>query len=193
MNTTNTRTDVTGSVADAVGNMSTSTNRVTALFDSRAHAEQAVNELRQLGIGDAHLSIIARHDHDGIANSAAAHEAADDAGDVAKGTLAGAGVGALFGIAAALIPGVGPFITAGTLLSTALGAVGGGAVAGAVVGGTTGLVASALAKAGYSEEEARHYGESIERGGTLVVVDAPNYSTDQVRSILSRHGGRSTL
>lgn len=187
MNTTNT-TNVSGNISDAVGGMATG-NRVSAIFDSRAHAEMAVNELRQMGIGDAHLSVIARHDNDS-AHHAAAHD--DAGGDVAKGTLAGASVGALFGIAAALIPGIGPFITAGTLLSTALGAVGGGAVAGAVVGGTTGLVASALARAGYSEAEAQHYGAAIERGGTLVVVDAPGYTSEQVRGILARHGGHFT-
>jgi uncharacterized membrane protein len=187
MNTTNTRADVAESVAGVVGGMNT--NRVSALFDSRPHAEMAVNELRQMGIGESHLSVIARHDTDGMVS----YNENDAGADVAKGTVAGMGVGALFGIAAALIPGVGPFITAGTLLTSALGAVGGGAVAGAVVGGTTGLIASALARAGYSEEEARHYGESIERGGTLVVVDAPGYSADQVRAILSRHGGRSAL
>lgn len=169
------------------------TGRVSALFDDRAHAEMAVRELQQLGVNDSQLSIIARHDDvNGVStHSAAANEAADAGGDVAKGTLAGAGVGALFGIGAALIPGVGPFITAGTLLASALGAVGGGAAAGAIVGGTTGLVASALARAGYDEREAQHYGQAVESGSTLVVVDTTGLNDQGVRDVLQRHGGRA--
>ena len=165
-------------------------NRVTAVFDSEAQAQQAVTALRNMGITDAHLSYVSRH-ADGTVGSGAApdgHTAGDDA---VKGLAAGAGVGALFGIAAALIPGVGPFITAGTLLSTALGAVGGGAVAGAVVGGTTGAVAGALAHAGYDEHEANYYGGAVESGGVLVAVDTDGaVNAEQVRSVLAQHGGR---
>ena len=169
--------------------MNSMTNRMTVLFDDRAHAEAAVNELRQLGVDESKMSIIARNGN-GVAgnNTADAH---DDGSDVAKGTVAGMGVGALFGIAAALIPGVGPFITAGTLLSTALGAVGGGAVAGAVVGGTTGLIASALAKAGYDEHEANYYGQAVEGGSTLVAIDTTGLNESAVKDVLSNYGARS--
>ncbi|RYX84925.1 hypothetical protein EON83_08280 [bacterium] len=169
----------------------TSTNtgsRVSALFDTRAQAETAVNAIRAQGVSEAHFSVVTRHD-DTVNNTAVATD--DAGGDVARGTLAGAGVGALFGVAAALIPGVGPFITAGTLLSAALGAVGGGAVAGAVVGGTTGLIASALARAGYDEREANYYGSAIEQGGTLVTVDTGDLNAAAVQQILAQHGGRT--
>jgi len=171
-------------------------SRVTAVFDDRAQAERAIEELRRLGVTDAHLSFISRHG-DGLAGTgttgAAAAEAAEDSAEGAgKGALAGAGVGALFGIAAALIPGVGPFITAGALAS-ALGAVGGGAAAGAIVGGTTGAIAGALARAGYSHEEANYYGSAVESGGVLVAVETGGtWSDDQVRSILNQYGGRTS-
>lgn len=166
-------------------------NRVTAVFDNHASAEQAVNALRNLGVNENNLSIVARNNNGAGNGSAGAAEASDAAGDVTRGTLAGAGVGTLFGIAAALIPGVGPFITAGTLLTTALGAVGGGAVAGAVVGGTTGAVASALARAGYDEHEANYYGGAVESGQTLVVVDTTGLNDQAVRDVLTQNGGRS--
>jgi hypothetical protein len=168
-------------------------NRVTAVFDNHASAEQAVTALRNLGVNESNLSIVAQNNTGAINGngSVAAAEASDAAGDVTRGTLAGAGVGTLFGIAAALIPGVGPFITAGTLLSTALGAVGGGAVAGAVVGGTTGAVASALARAGYDEHEASYYGGAVESGQTLVVVDTTGLNDQAVRDVLTQNGGRS--
>jgi hypothetical protein len=160
--------------------------RVTAVFENQAQAEQAVNALRGMGVADAHLSFISRHDSavDG------AHDDAPDAGEGAgKGLLAGAGVGAIFGLAAALIPGVGPFITAGWLAS-ALGAAGGGAAAGAIVGGTSGAIAGALANAGYSHEEAQYYGGAVESGNVLVAVDTSSgYAADQVRSTLAQYGG----
>ena len=172
--------------------MNSMTNRMTVLFDDRAHAEAAVNELRQLGVNESKMSIIARQGEQGLAGGHAGDHDHDGA-DVAKGTAAGMGVGALFGIAAALIPGVGPFITAGTLLTAALGAVGGGAVAGAVVGGTTGLIASALAKAGYDEHESNYYGSAIEGGSTLVAIDTTGLNESAVNDVLSNYGARSAV
>lgn len=167
-------------------------SRVTAIFDSQTQAEQAVQALRQNGIRDADLSIIARHGEDAqVSGGGSAAHGDDSASGATKGLLAGAGVGALFGLAAALIPGVGPFITAGAL-ATSLGAAGGGAAAGAIVGGTTGAVAGALANAGYDEHEAHYYGNEIERGGVFVAVDTDNsgISNDQVRAVLAQYGGR---
>jgi hypothetical protein len=166
-------------------------NRVTAVFDSQQQAEQAVSSLRSMGVSDAHLSFVSKHNNE-LAGDGGAHDGHSAGDDAAKGLAAGAGAGALFGIAAALIPGVGPFITAGTLLTSALGAVGGGAVAGALVGGTTGAIAGALSHAGYDESEANYYGGAVESGGVLVAVDTTgsSVSTDQVRSVLAQHGGR---
>jgi hypothetical protein len=174
----------------------TTMSRVTAVFDNRSQAEQAVSALRQLGVTDTQLSVLARNGDDlgtGGAGSATADAAADTAGDTGKGLLAGAGVGALFGLAAAMIPGVGPFITAGWLAS-ALGAAGGGAAAGAIVGGTSGAIAGALTNAGYDKSEADYYGSAVESGGTLVAVDTAGaaVSDDQVRATLAQYGGRSS-
>lgn len=169
------------------------TNRVTAVFDNRAQAEQAINALRSMGITESHLSIVARHGDDTTTTGGGSAAAADDSADGAgKGLLAGASVGALFGLAAALIPGVGPFITAGVLAST-LGAAGGGAVAGAIVGGTSGAIAGALAKAGYNEHEANYYGSAVESGGVFVAVDTDGsaVSPAQASTVLSQYGGRS--
>lgn len=169
-------------------------NRVTAVFDSQQQAEQAIQNLRQMGVNDANLSIISRHGENTsvTGTGTAAHDAGDTASGATKGLLGGAGVGALFGLAAALIPGVGPFITAGALAST-LGAVGGGMAAGAIVGGTTGAVAGALANSGYEEHEAHYYGNAIEQGGTFVAVDTDGntVSAQQVQAVLAQYGGHS--
>ena len=168
--------------------------RVTAIFEDRRQAEQAVSELRRRGIPDAKLSVISKKTDDvdvTPGRQKAGDREVDTMGErVGKGALAGAGAGTLFGLAAALIPGVGPFITAG-FLASALGTTAGAAVAGAVVGGTSGALAGALTKAGYSKEEAEFYGPEVERGGALVAVEADDVSTDQLRAELTRIGGRT--
>ncbi|MHB9132646.1 MAG: hypothetical protein ACYDBB_16375 [Armatimonadota bacterium] len=176
-------------------------NRITAVFDDRSRAEQAVTELRRLGLRDDQLSVLTRQGKEmtttgegtmAEATSPEREEHGDTAAERAgKGALAGAGVGTLFGLAAALIPGVGPFITAGWL-ATVLGSTAGGAAAGAIVGGTAGAIAGALSKAGYEESEAHYYGEAVERGDTLVAIDTTNsaLTDDQIRSVLSQYGGR---
>lgn len=172
----------------------TTTSRVSAIFDSQNEAEQAVQALRQLGVTDASVSIVARHG--GETQVVGGGTVADDAGDTAervgKGALAGAGVGALFGLAAVAIPGVGPFITAGWLAST-LGIAGGAAASGAIVGGTSGAIAGAFARAGYDEHEAHYYGSAVEQGNVFVAVDTANTtaSAAEIRDVLHRFGGRS--
>jgi len=170
-------------------------NRVTAVFNDRNQAEQAVSALRQMGVNDTHLSIVSRHGENAnvTGHGSAADAAADTAGDTGKGLLAGAGVGALFGLAAALIPGAGPFIAAGTLASALGSAAAGGAVAGAIVGGTSGAIAGALTNAGYDEKDAHYYGSEVERGSVLVAVDTDGNaaSSDQIRAVLAQYGGRS--
>lgn len=159
-------------------------DRITAVFNDRSQAEQAVSELRRMGIADTNLSFVARGEND------AENMMGQDVGNAAgRGLAVGATAGALFGIAAALIPGVGPFITAGALAST-LGSVAGGAVAGAVVGGTTGTLASAFAEAGYKKDEAEYYERSVNEGHVLVAVDVPEGTQHtQVREVLGRYGG----
>lgn len=161
--------------------------RVTAIFDDRVRAEQAVSELRRLGVRDTDFSFVARSEEEAVAAGASRESTGARA---AKGAAVGAGAGALFGLAALVIPGIGPFITAGGFAS-ALGATGGAVASGALVGGTSGAIAGALTKAGYSEEESDFYGPAIERGGVLVAVDTgPLVSDEQARDVLVRHGGR---
>jgi hypothetical protein len=160
--------------------------RVTAVFENQTQAEQAVTELRDMGVTDTDLSFIARNEEEAVGAGASP----DTAGKrVAKGAAAGAGAGLLFGLAALAIPGVGPFITAGAL-ATALGTTGGALAAGAIVGGTSGAIAGGLSRAGYSREESEFYGPAVERGGVLVAVDTEGVvSPDQTREVLARNGG----
>jgi hypothetical protein len=172
-------------------------SRVSAVFTNRAQAEQALMELRRLGVSDAKLSILSpRNMHPELAGGGGGAvtdrvQGNDVAEATGKGLLGGAGIGALFGLAAMLIPGVGPFVAAGAL-ATALGAVGGTVAAGAIVGATSGAIAGALAKAGYNEHEANWYAGELERGAMMVAVDTQGVMIPEteIRDVLVRFGGR---
>jgi hypothetical protein len=165
---------------------------VSAVFDSHTEAEAAASQLRQAGIPDSALSVIARRqDASGDYGDADTHEVAEKGEGAAKGALAGAGVGALLGLAALALPGVGPLAAAGAIAAGAVpeaAAIGAGA--GALAGGLTGL----LTKHGVSEEDATYYEERINSGGVFLSVDASetDMSADQVREILYRSGGHSS-
>ena len=166
--------------------------RVTAVFDDRAKAEQAVYELRRRGVKDTDLSFVARTEDDAVAAGAGREATRETAGErAAKGAAVGAGAGLLFGLAALAIPGLGPFITAGGLAS-ALGTTGGALASGAIVGGTSGAIAGALTRAGFNKEEAEFYGPAVERGGVLVAMDTTaGVPAAEAREILEREGGRT--
>jgi Heat induced stress protein YflT len=173
-------------------------NRVSAVFDDRRDAEKAVDWLRDKGVPNESISVLARtpSETESIAERTGAERVAKDAGsDLARGAgtglAAGATVGAIFGLAAAAIPGIGPFITAGAL-ANALGAFGGGAVAGAVVGGTSGLIAGALSKWGLDKADADYYAREVERGATFIAVelDGTPLTRDEVEDAFRRFHGR---
>jgi hypothetical protein len=170
---------------------------VSAVFDNAEDAQSAVTWLRNNGVPESALSIVARR-HDDIAATgdvADHYDDADDAEDASKGALTGAGVGAgvgaLFGLAAAAIPGIGPFITAGALAHV-LGTAGGAAAAGAIVGGTSGGVAGALSHWGLNEAESNYYAGEIDRGGTMVGVDVSQTTLDRatIADTFRQHHGR---
>lgn len=173
------------------------TNIVSAIFDDRSQAEQAVSELRTAGVPDQSISIIAQHEGSTTATASDGGGQIDADADnkgsgLGKGIGVGAGVGALFGLAALAIPGVGPFITAGALAST-LGATGASVAAGAVVGGTAGGLSGALMNYGVSEEDSRYYEERVAKGGVFVSVDTSKADIEpsEAEDILFDHGGHN--
>ena len=166
-------------------------NLISAVFDSHSEAEAAARDLRQAGVRDSALSVIARRQEEsGDYGDADTHEAKEKGEGALKGAIGGAGVGALLGIAALAIPGVGPLAAAGAIASTAIpeaAAIGAGA--GALTGGLTGL----LAKHGVSDEDASYYEDRINSGGVFLSVNVTEagIGADQVRDILDRNGGHS--
>jgi len=170
-------------------------NIVSAVFDSHSDAETAVRELRQMGLRDDALSVIARREGGGGGGGdygdADTHEVKEKGEGLIKGAIGGAGVGALLGLAALAIPGVGPLAAAGAIASTAIpeaAAIGAGA--GALTGGLAGL----LSKHGVSDDDAQYYEQRIKDGGVFVSVDTSDagISREAAEDVLYRFGGHSS-
>lgn len=165
---------------------------ISAVFDNQSEAESAVRELRDAGVRDTDLSIIARNEGRGATASDGAGTVTDDNdGDGIKGAILGAGAGTLLGIAALAIPGVGPLVAAGAIASSAIpGAAAIGAGVGAVTGGLIGM----LSDHGVDEADATYYESRINEGGVFVSVDTSNAAipAETARDILYRNGGHNT-
>lgn len=160
---------------------------LSAVFDDREEARQAVSELRSAGVPEDAISIV------GTPDEASDGDYDDDGaskGSVAA-AIAGGGVGgALLGVAALAIPGVGPLAAAGAIAASAIPtAAGVGAAAGATVGG----VARMLSDHDVEDRDAEYYEEHIGRGGIFVSVDTRRAEglQDTAREILHRFGGHS--
>lgn len=128
---------------------------ISRLFDDYADAQSAVRQLREAGVPDDDISV--------IANNAGKWYAPDLAGGAGKGAAIGAGLGGFGGLLAGLgllaIPGLGPVVAVGWFAAAATGAA---------VAGAAGSAIGMLAEAGVAVNEAEVYAESIRRGGSLV-------------------------
>jgi hypothetical protein len=163
-------------------------NTIVALYDNMDTAHKVVRDLRDAGIANNNISLVAQD-----ATGQYSQQAATTTGDTADGASTGAGVGAvvggigglLVGLGALTIPGIGPVLAAGplaTAVSALLGA-GAGALAGSLAGGLLG----ALIDMGIPEEQAGYYAEGVRRGGALVTVDADDMTLDRARDVMNRY------
>jgi len=177
------------------------TRTITRLFDSRAEAIAAVEDLESEGVDPSTISLVANdrhdlnderhrsrgadHDHGHDHQHDGGNDVAEGAGKgAATGGLIGGGAGLLAGLGMLAIPGLGPVVAAGWLASTAVGAL-----VGAAAGGATGGILGALKDAGHSDDEANVYSEGVRRGGTLVSVKTEEDHLSEIRAILDHHGG----
>jgi hypothetical protein len=167
-------------------------NVVSAVFNSYGEAERAVGELRSAGVRNEAISIIGKHDGTTSETTGGGdHVASDEPTSFLAKAAAGSGIGALLGVAALAIPGVGPLVAAGAIAESAIG---GAALTGTAIGAAAGGVSDLLTKHGVSDEDARYYGEHIDRGGIFVSVDPSQagISREQAKDILTRAGGHSS-
>lgn len=164
----------------------------SAVFDSEAEAHRAVSDLREAGVPDSSLSIIAQ-DGGGKTTTTSGTGDITDAGDgnLARGIFGGGALGAGLAVAALAIPGVGPLVAAGAIAASAVpAAMATGVAIGAVAGGLN----EGLRKHGVSDDDADYYNERITGGSTLVAVDDTTsaITADAARNILYRNGGHSS-
>ena len=161
----------------------TQRSTVVGVFPDRAHAEQAITELHNLGLRDKQIGYVVLGEK-GMGETAVADK---KPGEGALLGAAGGGIaGGLLGAGASLlIPGIGPAIAGGVLAATL-----GGLAIGALTGGITG----ALVKLGVPEEDARYYQRELEAGRPIVTVEALGQQQQAVLDVFHRYGahGAST-
>ena len=154
-------------------------DHLAAVFADRRLATEAVDELRELGLGSEHLGVAVRageavvFEHD--ENAELRHNAE-------VGSAAGVSVGAIagLGIAAVALPGIGTVGVGGVLALAGVSALWGGML-GAYFGVTraeSGWVAHA--EIGYT---------ALGDDEVLVVVCSHGHP-DVIRDVMQRHGGR---
>ena len=162
------------------------TTLISAVFDTHADAERAVLELRNAGIDDRAISIVAQHD-----GKTATTDGNGDTQEFASKVAAGAGIGTLLGIAALAIPGVGSLVAAGAIASAAIP---GAAITGAALGGAIGGLEKVMTDHGVSRVDASYYEGRINEGGVFVSVDtsAAAVTPEDAAEILHRAGGHTS-
>lgn len=129
-------------------------------FDSLEPARAAVTRLREAGVDQRCISLIAKSD-------VQIHDIPDDMLDVSKDFIPAIERGAAFGGASGLLAGL------IAMAIPALGiAVGGGALLAFTAGGAlVGAWTSSLAGAGVPDSVRRRFEDEIERGRVLLVLD----------------------
>jgi hypothetical protein len=157
---------------------------VVGVFRDPVEAQVAVQDLRDTGFADDHVSLVTREES--ASQAAGDHEPTEG---TAKGATIGGVAGALLGVAAFAIPGIGPVLAIGPLAAALTGA-GVGAATGGMLGALAdmGGMLGALADMGVPEREAEQLAVAIREGGTLVVVHASDKTVDAAKTILDQHG-----
>jgi hypothetical protein len=158
----------------------TGRSTVVAVFETRAQAEAAIDDLWHSGFAHDQIGIAGPGESVNEAHTVTGKVEKDAANGAVTGAVTGGVLGALAGtLATALIPGVGAVI-AGGLLMGMLGGAAAGAAAGSYLGPFIAL--------GFTEEEARQYQREFEAGRTVVVVKAGERCAEAI-TILHSHGG----
>lgn len=145
---------------------------ITRLYDSYAHAQTVIQDLKAAGIADTEISVVANRNATGIED-----ESSNTGTGASIGAIAGGGAGLLAGLGIMAIPGVGPVVAAGWLAAT---------LAGAVAGAASGGIIGALTEIGHTPEDAELYAEGLRRGGTMVTVRTAARREAEVEKIMDK-------
>lgn len=162
--------------------------RAIGVFSSRQDAEMALQELRDAGFNMDRVSIIARDakGKDQISDADMNPKEEQVKGGAGAGAVAGSATGGLLGLIGGLgvlaIPGVGPaaevgIVLANTLLGSGIGAAGGGLV-GALIGW------------GVPEDRAQYYGDRLNQGDYVLILEGSSDDVRTAEAILNNRGIR---
>jgi hypothetical protein len=162
---------------------------VSAMFDSNGEAERAVSELRQMGVSDSALSIIAQSKRTMTTRGGDGEITDEEHSSVLRGILGGGAAGAGLGVLALAIPGVGPLAALGAIAASAVPEA---MAIGALAGAAAGTFNETLKNHGVSDEDASYYGDRLKTGGVLVTAHVSGPEGERVRDVLYRNGGHSS-
>lgn len=185
----------TGGVSGAMGSDRMASGQtggmgvVSAMFDSNEQAERAVAELRQMGVSDSALSLIAQSRGTMTTREGGGDVIDEEHTNVLRGILGGGALGAGLGVAALAIPGVGPLAALGAIAASAVPHA---MAIGAAAGAAAGTLNETLTKHGISDEDADYYGGHLKSGGVLVTVHPEGIDRAQAQEVLYRNGGHSS-
>ena len=173
----------------AMGGRSDASSTVSAIFDSRAEAERALAELRQAGVRDDALSVIATSGSTTTGRAGDGEITDEHHENYTRGILGGGALGAGLGVLALAIPGVGPLIAAGAIAASA---VPGAMALGAAAGVAAGAFNETLKDHGVSDDDAAYYGDRLKGGGVVVTVRTSGVDGERALEILYRNGGHTS-
>jgi hypothetical protein len=165
------------------------TGVASAIFDDQEEAQDAIRALRQIGVSDSDLSIIAQSKGTMTTREGGGEITDEEHTSYLRGILGGGALGAGLGVAALAIPGVGPLAAIGAIAATVVPEA---MAIGAVAGAAAGTFNEALKDHGVSDEDATYYGDRMKHGGVLVTVNSSNVDQSQAQDILYQHGGHSS-
>jgi len=162
---------------------------VTGVFRSRADAERAVNELKNLGVAAEKIGLITPDSRtDGVERGVPVTDTEEPGMGRAMGAAVGGAMGAAGGatlglaVATLAIPGVGPVLAFGMIGAALLGTF--GAAAGSAIGDS---VEEELGE-GVPHEDLYIYKDALRNGGSIVVAYVIDDQADRAREIVKTAG-----
>ena len=162
---------------------------VTGVFASRADAEEAVHELRNLGIATEKIGLITPDSRpDGIERGVPVSDTEEPGMGRAMGAAVGGAMGAAGGatlglaVATLAVPGIGPVLAFGMIGAAVVAAF--GAAAGSAVGDS---VEEELGE-GIPREDVFVYEHALRHGRSIIVAYATDDQADRAREIIKSCG-----
>ena len=155
---------------------------VIGVFDNESQAERAVNEIKQEGIGQNSISIVAPENSMQQQTTDQNLKSEQQRGqNLTDGAVTGGALGGLAGLVAGAgaltIPGIGPIIAAGPIAAGLSGVAAGG-------------LAGSLVDLGIDENRGQYYEQQVQQGGILATIEASDNETDNIADYMRQNGAR---